>query len=168
MAEDNSTNRSGGVNIGDSPKIGGDVTGRDKNVKVEKTTVNTGGGAYIGGSVTVSGGSKFVGRDDYSKTGLSGDEVSKLFASIYHQIDTRPDDPTVPKADIKEAVEVIEAQVKQGEEADEKTLGLSLKTLKLMAKDILDVVVTTFADPKLGVATVIRKVMAKAKADLQG
>jgi hypothetical protein len=163
MGDDNSTNRSGGVNIGGSPKIGGDVVGQDKNVKIEKTTVNTGGGAYIGGSVTVSGGSKFVGRDDKSRTGLSGDEVSKLFASIYQQIDARPDDPKVPKADIKDAVEVIEAQVKQGENADEKTLGFSLKSLKLMAKDILDVVVATFTDPRLGIATVVRKVMAKAK-----
>jgi CHAT domain-containing protein len=141
-------------------KEGGRVMSEEK----QSTGINTGGGAYIGGSVTLGSGSKFVGRDDHSTTGLSGDEVSKLFASIYHQIDMRPDDPKVPRADIKEAVEVIEAQVKQGENADEKTLGLRLKSLKLMAKDILDVVVATFTDPRLGIATVLRKVLEKAKA----
>jgi hypothetical protein len=142
----------------------GDVSGNNNNISVgnTRTVINTGGGAYVGGNVNVGGG-KFVGRDDYSQTGLSGDEIGRLFASIYQRIDARPADPNVPKADIKETVEVIEAQVKQGDNADERMLAASLKSLKYMAKDILEVVATTFADPKLGVALVIRKVMQKAK-----
>lgn len=124
--------------------------------------INTGGGAYIGGDVNTGGG-KFVGRDDYSTTGFSSDQITRLFESIYQQIDSRQDSSAALKAELKEAVEVIESQVKQGDKADEKALGFGLKSLKRMAPDIWDVVVDTFANPARGIATVIRKVVTKAK-----
>ena len=127
-------------------------------------TVNTGGGAYVGGNVDTGGG-KFVGRDDDSTTGLTGEEIAKLFESIYSKIEARREDPSAPRAEIKEAVEVVEAQVRQGDQADEKILGMSLKSLKRMAPDIWDVVVDTFTHPAKGIATVIRKVMARAKQE---
>lgn len=56
--------QTGGVNIdADRVSIDGDVVGRDK-----VTQINTGGGAYVAGSVTVEGQGKFVGRDDNSVT----------------------------------------------------------------------------------------------------
>jgi hypothetical protein len=186
---DETSNRSGGVDLSSGQTdIGGDVTGRDKIEQRESHTVfdqrgqhvdkqtnvagdyhegdqsvDTGGGAYIGGNVSVDHGSKFVGRDDYSTTGLSGDEIAGLFETIYARIEVRQADPDAPRADIKETVEVIEAQVKQGDNADQKMLGVSLKSLKRMAPDIWEVVVATFANPALGIATVISKIMQQAK-----
>lgn len=68
----------GGVAIGGNAQdntiitgsnISGDFVRGDK-VMGDKISrqINTGGGAYVGGSVTVSGGSKFVGRDDVSRS----------------------------------------------------------------------------------------------------
>jgi hypothetical protein len=162
--EHKSTDRSGGVDIsGGETHITGDVVGRDKKVSTTQN-INTGGGAHVGGGVNTGGG-KFVGRDDVSTTGLTGDELGKLFESIYARIEARPEHPAAPKADVKEAVEMVEAQVRQGEQADEKALGFSLKSLKRMAPDIWEVVVDTFTNPAKGIATVIRKVMAKAKEE---
>jgi hypothetical protein len=165
---DEGGNRSGGVNFGKGNiTVGGDVVGRDK---VTKTTqnINTGGGAYVGGDVNVSGGGKFVGRDDRSQTGLSADDVSKLFASIYQQIDAksnlRPGDKEDLKADVKD-VEAETAKVAQGQKADESFLERRLRSIARMAPDILDVIANTFANPTLGVATVIRKVIDRVKQE---
>jgi hypothetical protein len=151
--------RSGGVNIGSNAKISGDVTGRDK-----KTVVNTGGGAYVGGNVSVSGGGKFVGRDDNSTTGLSAKEVAQLFDSIYQKIDAKPDLKPSDKEDLKADVQDVQAEVAKGEEADESFLERRLRSIKRMAPDILETIAATLADPKAGLALVIRKVMAKAQA----
>lgn len=59
----------------------------------------------------------------------------------------------------------MQAEVAKGEEADESSLARYLRGVKRVAPDILEVIVNTFADPALGVATVIRKVMTKAQAD---
>jgi hypothetical protein len=58
--------QSGGINFGQGNRIEiqGDVTGKDK------IEINTGGGAYVGGNVSVQG-SDFVGRDKITH----GDEV---------------------------------------------------------------------------------------------
>ena len=54
--------RTGGVNIGaDQANIGGDVVGRD-----QTTTIDTGGGVYVGRDVTIEGQGKLIGRDDNS------------------------------------------------------------------------------------------------------
>jgi CHAT domain-containing protein len=167
MSEE-SSNRSGGVNIGGNAKIKGDVVGRDKNVKVDKTVVNTGGGAYVGGDVNVSGGGKFVGRDDNSQTGLSAEDVAKLFGSIYQQIDAKPNLPSRDKEDLKADVKDVEietAKVAQGQKPDESFLERRLRSIKRMAPDILDVIASTFASPTLGAATVIRKVIDRVKQE---
>ena len=60
--------RTGGADVNaDQVSIGGDVVGRDKVTNVDQR-VDTGGGAYIAGNITVEGQPKFVGRDDNSVT----------------------------------------------------------------------------------------------------
>jgi hypothetical protein len=163
---DSSQNRSGGINFGNNAKVTvkGDMVGGDKNV-TSTTTVNTGGGAYIGGNVNVSGGSKFVGRDDQSTTGMSAADIQQVFAPIYQQLDAKRDLDPQDKEDLKTDVQDVQAEITSGDEANEKALSRSLRNIKRMAPDILDVIVTTFASPTAGVATVIRKVMEKAKAE---
>jgi tetratricopeptide (TPR) repeat protein len=58
--------RTGGVDVkADQVSIGGDVVGHDKVTNVEQR-VDTGGGAYVAGNVTVEDHAKFTGRDDNS------------------------------------------------------------------------------------------------------
>jgi hypothetical protein len=194
MADEKKSKRSGGTDVSaDTVKIEGDVIGRDINEqhdshavidqrgqRVAKQTnvagdyhegdqsINTGGGAYVGGNVSVDHGGKFVGRDDNSTTGLSGDEVAKLFASIYQKIDARPNTPPQDKEDLKSEVTDLQAEVAKGAEANETFLERRLRNIKRMAPDILEVVVSSFANPALGLATAVRKVMNKAKTEVGG
>jgi CHAT domain-containing protein len=174
---DEDDDRSGGVRFGSgNVTIGGNVAGRDLHVNTgggdvvhgNQTTVNTGGGAYVGGDVNVSGSGKFVGRDDQSQTGLSAEDVAKLFASIYQQIDAKPNLKPADKEDLKADVKDVEAataKVAQGEKADESFLERRLRSIARMAPDILDVIASTIANPALGAATVIRKIVDKVKQE---
>jgi hypothetical protein len=164
MADDKSSNTSGGVNLSSGQTdIGGDVTGRDKVVS-DSHTINTGGGAYFGGSVTVDHGGKLVGRDDHSVHIQAGTDLAQVFESIYRQIEQRPATPAEDQADLKAEVEEVQAEVAKGEEANVGFLEHRLRNLKRMAPDILEVMVNALGNPALGIATTIRKVLAKAKA----
>ena len=132
------TTTSGGVSIGGTTDIGGSVAGGD----------------VIGGNVTTT------------TTGITAEDFANLFDVVYKRIDQLPS--SVDKADVREAVETIEAEAKkeatEGKSPDEKLVKLSAQSLISMAPDILDVIVATVANPAAGVATVIRKVLDKAKA----
>ncbi|HKZ85453.1 MAG TPA: hypothetical protein VJ793_17595 [Anaerolineae bacterium] len=154
--------RSGGVNItGKETHIGGDVVGRDKIISPGQY-IDTGGGAYIGGDVSTGGG-KFVGRDDYSTTGLSGEEVARLFESIYDRIDARPNTGDADKADLKAEVKDVQAEAAKGEKADEGFLTRHLRNIGRMAPDILEVVLATLANPAVGLGMAAKKIAEKAK-----
>ena len=62
-------------------------------------------------------------------------------------------------------VEAETAKVAQGEKADESFLERRLRSIARLAPDILDVMANTFANPTLGVATVIRKLIARVKQE---
>lgn len=167
--------------------------------------IDTGGGAYVGGSVDTGGGD-FVGRDktvhgdevhgdkvlgdkvggdkisvgDISGStgvaigrgaqatvtqGLGGEEIARLFAEVYQQIKARPEDPDVDKAELTDTVQKIQGEVAKGEEANPKKIERWLKALAGMADDIFEVTVACLTSPAAGVATVVRKVAQKAKAE---
>ena len=86
-----------------------------------------------------------------------------FFASIYQKIDAKPDLEPSDKEDLKADVQDVQAEVAKGEEADESFLERRLRSIKRMAPDILETIATTLADPKAGLALVIRKVMQKAQ-----
>jgi len=128
--------------------------------------VDTGGGAYVGGKVSVEGGD-FVGRDQVKTVGLSGPDVAELFKPIYAAIEARPDTPLEDQADMKAEVEEVQAEVAKGEEADEGFLARRLRNLKRMAPDILEVALATLADPAAGLGTVASKVATRMKAEAE-
>jgi len=64
----------------------GQYESRKDTTMSDEKKIDTGGGAYIGGSVDTGGG-KFVGRDDYSTTGASADEsASARFSPLAQQL----------------------------------------------------------------------------------
>ncbi len=133
-------------------------------VQTGGSAVQTNGGAYIGGNVSVGDNSKFVGRDDNSTSGASAEQIAQLFQAIYKQIDAKPELKPEDKQDLHADVHDVQTEVAKGDQADESFLERRLRNIQRMAPDILDVIVTTFADPALGLAKVVQKVMAKAKA----
>jgi hypothetical protein len=171
-----------GVEInGDRVSISGDVVGRHKIVNNEKESEmakskNTKqqhvveGGVNFGGSRNVKIGGDVVGRDKNvtTNTGMSAEDVAKLFDSIYKKIDQKPKED---QADIRNAVDVIQTAAKseavEGKAPDESTVKMASQSLAMTAPDILkdvaDVAMATLASPAAGVATIIRKVLAKIK-----
>ena len=142
--------------------------------------IDTGGGAYIGGSVTVGG--NFVGRDQIHISdstgvavgpgaqasvtqGLGGDELARLFAAIYQQIEARPEAPDVDKEELADTVQKIQAEVARGEQANPNKVERWLGNLAKMAPDILDVTLACLTNPAVGIAAVISKIAEKAKAE---
>jgi len=136
--------------------------------KKQSERVDTGGGAYVGGGVQVTDGD-FVGRDQIvygdKVHGLAGEELARLFTAVYRQIETRPEDPDVDKEELTETVQKVEKEAAKGEAANPSKVERWLKTLALMAPDILEVTAACLLNPVAGVATVIRKVAEKAKAE---
>jgi hypothetical protein len=170
----------GGIHFGDHAQVHGDVFSGDKR------EVNTGGGDYHEGAMSVGGdyvggnktvtqnaGGDIVGRDKITTTttttsGLSADQVQKLieaFGKIQKQIDARPDDPKADKDEIKDTVKRLEAEAQKGEAANPDKVGRLLTNLAAMADDIFQVTVATLANPVAGIAKVIQLVAQKAKEE---
>jgi len=110
-----------------------------------------------GGDVLVEGG---------MQTASTRVDLSTAFAAIYQQIEARPVDPRVDKAEVKQTVEKIEAEAKKGEKADAPSVEMRFRMLAAMAPDVAEVVAATLISPLAAVGTIIRKVAEKAKAEL--
>jgi len=146
------------VNTGGGTYIEGGV-----NIKGSKN-VKIGGDSVTGNKIETTGGSKYVGGDDNSVTGWSAKDVENFFVSISQLIDVKRDIDPQDKPDLKADLKDVQTEVAKGEDADESFLERRLRSIKRMAPDILETIATTLADPKAGLAMVIRKVMIKAKA----
>jgi hypothetical protein len=128
------------------------------------SSIQTGGGAYIGGNLDNRGGN-FIGRDGQVNAGLSSDDIAKLFEALNSRIDSRPNTSPAEKTDLKADVQDVAAEVAKGDEANEDGLARHLRNIMRMAPDIWEVVVDTLISPAHGIASVIRKVAEKAKAE---
>ena len=181
------TSDGGGINFGSGSKIhiGGDVVGRDKITTTVQgnQTVNNVQGDQVGGDKV--GGDKFggdkvggdkvtAGRDVVSGTqtntsGLTADDVAKVFDSLNKKIEAKPkeDQPA-----IKDAVDTLkkaaQAEVVEGKAPNEQAVTVAAKSLAVDAPDLLtdmaDVALATLENPAKGVITVIRKIANKIKA----
>jgi hypothetical protein len=151
---------------------GGDFVGRDKTVHGDEVRGDKVTGDKVGGDKiqvgNISGSSGVaIGRGARATVtqGLSGDEIAKLFDSVYQRIEARPEDPTVDKEELTETVQRIEAEVAKGEAANPTKVERWLRTLAGMADDIFDVTAASLVSPAAGIAAVIRKVAAKAREE---
>jgi hypothetical protein len=137
--------------------------------KLKRKASSRSGGVNIGGKhVNVSG--DVVGRDMFvtTTTGLSAYDVAKLFDSIYIKIGQAPKED---QPDIRNAVDVIQEAAKQeafdGKAPDASAVTMASQSLAMTApdilKDIADVAMATLSSPAAGVATIIRKVLSRAK-----
>lgn len=151
-----------------------------------RTEINTGGGAYIGGGVNTDGGD-FVGRDKNVTAGergvaiggnvtgstiVTGDDnvvgstitlQQEFVQQIFNEIEKYPDLDQIDKEDLKAEVKELQKEDEKREEAEESRVSRHLRNIQRMAPDILDVVLTTIANPVAGFGVVARKVAAKMK-----
>jgi hypothetical protein len=97
--------------------------------------------------------------------GITGDDLTTLFATVYQRIEARPADPNVEKQEIAEAVQKVEEEAKKGEQGNPGRLERLLKTLGTMAPDILDVTLPCLVSPAAGITAALKKVAEKARAE---
>lgn len=124
--------------------------------------IDTGGGAYVEGSVSTGGGD-FVGRDQTKNIGAGAAEAAELFEKLFAAIEKNPKLSQEEKADVKAEVEEVKAEAEKGEEASESFLTRRLRSIGRMAPDILEVVLATIGNPAAGLGLVAKKVADKMK-----
>jgi len=146
--------------------------------------VNTGGGAYVGGRVTVKRGD-FVGRDksvhvtgdgnvvgDHSRatvikqTGASMDQVAALFAQAL-ELARAPQRPPEEREDLEAAVEIAQQETGKGERADPGLLNKVLDVLLEKGPDVLEFVLEAILSPAAAAGKGARMLARKAKESLE-
>ena len=145
------------------------------------TAINTGGGAYIGGNMTMSGGD-FVGRDkiaitgdgnvvgDHSRatvikrTGMAGDEVAALFDRALALARRKP--PEV-REDLEGAVEIAQEETQKGDDADKSLLNKALDVLLDKGPDILELVLDAILNPAAAAGKGARMLAKQARGTLR-
>jgi hypothetical protein len=177
--------QTGGDYVG-GDKVGGDKVGGDKidaqgaqgfvnrpSGSVSQQFGDRVGGDKISGDINVrdvSGSGIAIGHKSQaqSQQGGDADAFARAFAQVYQAVETRPHDPDVGRDEIMETVRDIHEEAQKGDQANERKLSRWLGNLSDMAGDIFDVTVATLTGPHAAVATVARKVAAKAKQEYNG
>ena len=154
------------------------------------TDINTGGGSYIGGNVTIKGGD-FIGRDKVVVSGgrvvaIGGDSSGSAIISgdgnvvqsakqgevdwiinIYKAIDDIGFLDDQDRHDLKLEVTDIKHELEKDDKAEEDFVSRRLRNIKRIAPDILDVIMATFLNPINGLGVVGKKLAQKMKTNSQ-
>ena len=123
--------------------------------------VDTGGGAFIGGSVNTGGGD-FVGRDKITHVG-SVTNIQNIFAPVYTAIQQAVLPPQEME-DLTAEVQEIETAIVEGK-VDEPWLARKLRALKKMAPDIAEVALAALGGPGAAAGAIVKKVAEKVKSE---
>jgi len=147
---------------------------------VPSSNVDTDGGAYVGGDVSVKGGD-FVGRDKTTitgdgnvvgdrssaivvkRTGVAADEMAALFDQALALARQRP--PEVGE-DLEAAVETVQEEAEAGEEADKRLLNKALDVLLEEGPDVLEIVLEAVLNPAAAAGKGTRMLAKQAKRSL--
>lgn len=133
---------------GDVYTGGGDFVGRIKFAKAEVGGVSIGGD--VSGSTIVTGDHNIIG----STITQNEEHIQKVFT----RSDERPDTDPLDKEDLKTDVKEIQEEVSKGEKADETFIARRLRNIQHIAPDILEVVLSTIANPVAGFGMVARTI----------
>jgi hypothetical protein len=160
-------------------------------MKLSIRQVDTGGGAYIEGSVHTGGGD-FIGRDRNviasgggiaiggnvsgsnivsGHNNIVGSQVSQqafYLNEVLRRIDARPGSSLEDKAGLKAEVLDLQKEDARGPQADETTLTRRLRSIQRMAPDILDMLLAVIANPAAGFGLVAQMAAQKMQVDAGG
>jgi hypothetical protein len=117
---------------------------------------NVGPGAAIGPGASVQA-ENIAGGDININS-----EADEAFAKIMALVESLAAEAPETAVDVRDAVEVIQAENDKGEEADERIIRFSFRTLARMAPDIFEVAAATLANPVAGLSAVVQKIAKKA------
>lgn len=131
--------------------------------KPKKSSDTTNYGVGIGGNVNTGGGD-ITGRDhiEIRSSGPTPDQLAAAFAPIYTRIERLEHLPKEDREDLQATTKEIQDEVAKGEKADETVLQRRLRSIGRMAPDILEVIISTIANPVLGLGVAARKIADKA------
>lgn len=127
---------------------------------------NSEGGINIGGNVTVKG--DMVGRDKVTKTYnisvQTQNKIVKSFQPIRKKAEQEIGDEE-ERGLVLDRLSKIEEELKKGDQADSNKVEKWLKFLSGMSDDIYQVVVSTIANPALGISKAIQLIAQRAKSN---
>jgi hypothetical protein len=137
---------------------------RRKSESTQPVSIKVGNISAAGGEVNIAGGDISVQK---GAGGLSAGEIQQLFNTIHAAIDARPATPPADKADLKAEVQELQTAVSQAaakqQPVDEGFLARRFRSIARIAPDILDVAVSTLANPLAGLGVAAHKIAEKAK-----
>jgi len=142
---------------------------RKKNATVKKTNVKVGDIADVSGNVNVAGGNITTHQ---TTSGVSTTEIKQLFDQLYSAIETNTKASIADKEDLKAEVEEIQSTVTEAvlksKKVEESFLLRRFRSIARVAPDMLDVAVTTLANPLTGLGIAVKKIAEKAKEEVKG
>ncbi len=153
--------------------VGGNVNGKMNVAGGDINETNIAGDNVTGDKISVgsiSGSTGVaIGRGSSATVNQGADaaELAKVFADMFSQLDALKAKgvPETDIADAKETVEAVKEEAAKGDKADEGVITKHLRNIARMGPDILDVVTASLTNPVAGVAVVVKKIAAKARAD---
>jgi hypothetical protein len=142
--------------------------------------VNTGGGAFVGGSVSVQGGD-FVGRDKTTVTGdgnvmadhgstavlNQGVEAGEVAALFDRALALARQEPPAVRENLEAAVEMVQEETAAGEEADKRLLNKALDVLLEEGPDVLELVLEAVLNPAAAAGKGARMLAKQARKSLE-
>jgi len=123
-----------------SVMVGGNNTG---NINMG-TKVDTGGGAYVSGSVNAGG--DFVGRDKITQ-GIAPGDLASLFAPLFAAVAQLA--PADQRAEAVQQVDALKAEVAKDTNADDSKIARIVDGLAMMIPGAIGTIVSLFATPVL-------------------
>ncbi|MFN8413164.1 MAG: hypothetical protein U0Z26_12325 [Anaerolineales bacterium] len=91
------------------------------------------------------------------------DEIERAFKNILQAVARLPEGKDKSEAEL--AVQSLEAEARQGEQAEEKSVHKWFKFLLDTAPDVFEVAVETFLNPIKGLSMVFQKIAQRMKAE---
>lgn len=137
---------------------------RNRNTNPEQTNVSVGNLSNISGEVNIA---VWDITTDHTVNGSSAADIRQLFDGLYTAIETRANTSIANKEDLKAEVKEIQAAIteaaQKNEKVDEGFLLHRFRNIARVVPNLLDVIVTTLANPLAGLGVAFGRIADRAR-----